>query len=247
MKLRAYLFTVCFLFAANTYAQVYKCTFVGDEARQNKVVYTDMPCSKASKQTLTAIQAKSQPNAQNQQAAKLAQANTLDESVTRAVLSRDFALAKSLATTKEHWRLIAIAEGESAPQPVIVAANNQVAAQPVGECAEARESFESVSRTSWRDKDLVAAKRSVMYAACGVSEPMQNQPVYIGQGYGGYGGVHSTRWAAPYYTTPYNGAGYSLPPHGYRHSQGGSHAGSSVSLSYKSKHFGINAESFRGH
>ncbi len=104
--------------------------------------------------------------------------------MTNAVLSRDFKLAKSLATTKEHWRLIAIAEGEAVAQPLI-AANTHPTASREDECAEAKYNFESVSRTSWRDKDLVAAKKSVMHVACGVPEPVQNQPIFVGRTFGG--------------------------------------------------------------
>ena len=233
MKLSAYLFTTCLLFAANSQAQVYKCTSVDDETHQNKVIYTDTPCGKAAKQTLTSIQTKSEFGEQNLQSAKLAQANALDEAVARAVLHRDFKQAKSLAKTKEHWRLIAIAEQEPVPQPIVVAENNQVALRQENECAEARENFESVSLTSSGDKALLAAKKSVMYAACGVSEPVHNQPLYIGYGYGGHGlhrghGDSRLNLHAP------------IAPN----FRGGSHIGASGSLNYRSKNFGINARGF---
>ncbi len=46
------------IFPSHAFAQVYKCTFKDEATRQNKVVYSDSPCGKAEKQTLTAIQAK---------------------------------------------------------------------------------------------------------------------------------------------------------------------------------------------
>jgi hypothetical protein len=227
---------VTFSFANNAAAQVYKCTFADKDSRQNKVVYTDTPCGKTGKQTLTDIQVKSALGEQNLQTAKLAQANALDEVVTRAVLKRDFKLAKSLATSKEHWRLIAIAEGEAPVQtaPVLVVQNND------NTCDEAKLDFESVSRTSWRDKELVAAKKSMMYVACGVPEPVQ-QPIYVAR----YGGVQSTRWVAPYYAAPHGGH----RPHHYNNQSGNNHHGNhhnhanavrGLSVSYKSKHFGVN-------
>ncbi len=249
MKLHLYLLNIAlsiagFLFTSHVNAQVYKCTFVDDATRQNKVVYTDSPCHQAQKQTLTVIQTKSSPlSAQALQTAQLAQASAVDSAVTRAVLSRDFKLAKSLATTKEHWRLIAIAEGEAAPQPLIVATSQPVFS-PEDECAQAKDNFESVSRTSWRDKDLVAAKKSVMYVACGVPEPVQSQPIFLGRA---YGGLHNGSWYHPnhavrHQTRPHGGVGHHAYPVNH-HYHGGNHAGSNASFSYKSKHFGIHVDS----
>lgn len=249
MKLHLYLLitasfiTASFLFATQANAQVYKCTFVDDVTRQNKVVYTDSPCGKAQKQTLTAIQTKSQLTIQTPQTSpttQLAQANAVDSAVTSAVLSRDFKLAKSLAATKEHWRLIAIAEGEAPPQPLTLA-NNQSEVSRIDECAEAKDNFELVSRISWRDKDLVAAKKSVMYVACGVPEPVQNRPIFVGQT---YGGLSTGRWYHPNHAMPYRpygGVGHHTYPVNYHHGQ--NHTGSGASLSYKSKHFGIHVDS----
>lgn len=252
MKLHLYLLSITsFLLATQANAQIYKCTFADDATRQNKVVYTDAPCGKAQKQTLTAIQVKSQFNIQTSQTAlttQSAQANAVDSAVTRAVLNRDFKLAQSLASTKEHWRLIAIVEGEAA-QPLIVA-NNQAVISPADECAQAKDNFESVSRTSWRDKDLVAAKKSVMYVACGVPEPVQNRPIFVGQtygGFGGYGGLYNGHRyqpnnAVPHQIRPNGGVGHHTYPVNH-HFHVRDKSGSSASLSYKSKHFGINVNS----
>jgi hypothetical protein len=233
---------VMLMFPSFAFSQVYKCTFKDEVTRQNKVVYSDSPCGKAEKQTLTAIQAKSQTDTQAQQTTQLAQANALDLAVTNAVLGRDFKLAKSLATTKEHWRLIAIAEGEAAAQPLIVA-NSQPTVSREEECAEAKYNFESASRISWRDKDLLAAKKSVMHVACGVPEPVQNQPVFVGRA---FGGLNSGRWYHPnaiqYQLRPHKGVGHHTYP--VSHHYHGSHlTGGSASLNYKSKHLSINADS----
>lgn len=242
-----------FLFTSHVNAQVYKCTFVDDATRQSKVVYTDSPCHQAQKQTLTAIQTKSPPLSaqalQTAQLAQLAQASAIDSAVTRAVLNQDFKLAKSLATTKEHWRLIAIAESEVAPE-ILVVVKNQPEVSTADECAQAKYDFESVSRTSWRDKDLVAAKKSVMYVACGVPEPVQNRPIFVGQtfgGFGGYGSLYSGRWHhpnhIPHQIRPHDGVHHHAHPHENRHYYGRSHTSSGASLNYKSKHFGINVNS----
>lgn len=255
MKLHQHLLIVAgFLLTTNVNAEVYKCTFVDNNTRQNKVVYSDVPCAKSEKQTLTAIQLKSQltvpaPNLAQTQAQKtplatqLAQAAAVDAALTRAVLNRDFKLAKSLAATKEHWRLIAIAEDEAALQPVIVT-NNQAALLREAECAQSKDNFEIVSRTSWRDKDLVAAKKSVMYVACGLPEPVQNPPIFVGRT---FGGLHSGLWyhpnhAVPHQAWPHRGVGQHTYPVDHRyHSR---HlTDDSASLSYKNKHFSINADS----
>jgi hypothetical protein len=257
MKLQLCLLSVGFLFAASANAQVYKCTFVEKASSQTKVIYSDSPCAKAAKQTLTNISAKPQSHSQLLQTTKLeqpkdlvAQSKDLDAAVARAVLDLDFKLAKSLAVTKEHWRLIALAEGESAPpQPQIIAVNNQPEISRAEECAQAKDSFESVSRISWRDRDLVAAKKSLMYSACGVSEPVNNQPIFVGQA---FGGLRSGRWLYPNQNLnqhlPHH-AGHrdyhqAVQPHfGYNHMRN-NQLQSDFSLSYRSRHFGVSANSF---
>lgn len=243
MKSHIYLLAAGLIWATNAQAQVYKCTLADNETRQNKVIYTDVPCGKSGKQSLTDIQTQSPYGEQNFQVTKSSQENALDEAVTRAVLNRDFKLAKSLASTKEHWRLIAIAEGESAPQTV--AADRSPVMQTVDECAQARESFESVSRTSWRDRELVAAQKSAMNAACGIQE-LQNPPIIAGYNYGGFNSIYATRWGKPHYLAPYGGIGHrnygtyprGFGPRGLRHHP----VGGGFSSTYKSKSFGINGQ-----
>lgn len=246
MKLHSYFFVLGLLFAAPINAQVYKCTSANVAAGQSKVIYTDAPCIKSSKQTLTNIQAKSKFSAQAAQTAQLVNVNQLDSAVTSAVLNRDFKLAKSLANTKEHWRLIAIAEGEAPPAPLTVA-NVQPVISRAEECAQAKDNFEYVSRNSWRDKDLVAAKKSVMYAACGVPEPVNNQPIFVGQRFGGF---QSGRLFYPNAVTPYYAPHHARPyPHANHHNYGQNNLNSGFnhsdfnqsgfSLSYRSRHFGI--------
>jgi hypothetical protein len=247
MKLHQYLFTfTVFLFTSLVFttqlnAQVYKCTFVDDATRQGKVVYTDSPCQQAQKQTLTAIQTKSPPlSLQALQTTQLAQVSALDAAVTRAVLDRDFKLAKSIATTKEHWRLIAIAEGASAP-PVLAVASNQTEVSRADECAQAKDNFEYVSRNSWRDRDLVAAKKSVVYVACGMPEPVQNQAIFVGRT---FGGLQTGTWYPPAYpyhaNRPYGTVNH---PHLVNHHYNQNRRFGGVSLSYKSRHFGLNVDS----
>ena len=253
MRLPQYLFsitgfTIVGLFLATSVnAEVYKCTFIDNTTRQNKVIYSDAPCAKSEKQTVTAIPLKSpltvpvQTLQTAQASQQLAQDNALDAALTRAVLNREFKLAKSLAATKEHWRLIAIAEDEAALQPVI-SANDQALALREAECAQAKDNFDMVSRTSWRDRELVAAKKSIMYVACDVTEPEQSQPVYVGRT---FGGLYSGRWypnhVMPHQHRPHKGVDHTYPIDHHYH--GRIPRGGSASLSYKSKHFSINADS----
>ncbi len=182
MKIIAYIqsavFLAAFSLASAAFAQVYKCTFTDNQLHQNKVVYTDMPCGKTAKQFITDISEISKINVKNQ---SLVNSNGgLDHAVTQAVLNRNFALAKSLATSKEHWRLIAITE--NANPTATVSVNNIPAytdqSNTDNACQRAQDDFNSTSQLYWRDKELVAAKKSVMYALCGVPEPMQ-QPVIL--------------------------------------------------------------------
>jgi hypothetical protein len=226
------------IFASSTYAGVYKCTIWDKETKQNKVVYTDVQCAKSSKQTPTEIQVASSNKVSTRDIfSNNVRSDTVDQQVTRAVLNQDFKLAKSLAATKEHWRLIAIAEGESATpvttvkteQPLFVQTNQENA------CEEARGDFEKTSRLYWRDRDLVATKKSMMFAACGVPEPLQSQPILVGIPYG-------IGWVRPHYN-------HHRPNHhytnGYEHQHNSVHNGGSLSLDYRSKQFGLQVNSAR--
>ncbi len=98
-------------------ATIYKCTIIDpldkymeseSNANKEKTVYSDEPCDDNAKQNIVVIQPssiQSTPQSNSQQ--------DLDSLVTQAVLKQDFTTAKRLATTKGHWRLIAIAEGNA--------------------------------------------------------------------------------------------------------------------------------------
>lgn len=213
-------------------ADVYKCTSFDRQSNQQQIVYTDTPCDERGdervKQTLISVQ--TNPNS----AAEMADDSTLDVKVARAVLKRDFQLAKSLATTKEHWRLISMAEGEpqtSVRTAPIVAAQTQLR----DDCAIARDDFESTSRTRWRDKDLIATKKSMMFAACGVAETVE-QPSVVVVG-NPYGHVQSRRWVG----TPYGPVIYHRPYQ--KHHSNHIDRGGGLSIDYKSKHLGVRAQS----
>lgn len=211
-------------------AAVYKCTTVDRQTNQQQIIYTDTPCGEHNKQTLLNVQT----NAIN--TADMSEDSALDIKIANAVLKRDFQLAKSLATTKEHWRLISMAEGErqttirTAP-PIVTQAELQ------DDCAIARSDFESTSRTRWRDKNLIATKQSLMYAACGVADPMdQNAIVVIGNP---YGQIQSRRWIG----TPYGPIIHHQPFQNHHSNRNQVIRGGGVSVDYNSKRFGVRAQS----
>lgn len=241
MKTNSFLSVITFLMltvvTSHAHAEVYKCTSSVKQSSQKSVVYSDMPCKHSVGNTQTVTQAKLKL-VDSDFVTNVAAAD-IDLLVSRAVLNGEFTLAKSLAQTKEHWRLISLAEGRTTVStkpiaPVIIVKN---AAR--NECAIARNDFESTSRTKWRQKRLIAAKKSSMYAACGVVEPgQQNRPVVIGHS---YGGIQSSRWVAP----SYRRGAYHRPygQHHKKHHSQHAQSKSGFSLHYKSKHFGLRAQS----
>jgi len=220
-------------FANVSLAGVYKCTFWDKETKQNRVVYTDTKCAESNKQTLTDIQTSSNKISTRNNYPNDMQSDAIDQQVTRAVLNRDFELAKSLATTKEHWRLIAIAEGSSATPVATVRTEEPHFVQASQEemCQEARGDFDTASRLYWRDSDLIATKKSMMFAACGVPEPEQYTLVGAPYGYG-------MGWRRPYYN--HHRLGHHQAK-GYKHQY---QNGGSLNLGYKSKHMSLRANSF---
>lgn len=235
MKNSQFLNSIIFLTGAlvstSATAQVYKCTSVDHQSNKQYIVYTDSPCAERVKQTL--INVKTRPV----NLTAMSDETPLDGKITRAVIRQDFRLAKSLATTKAHWRLISMAEGahqHSVKTVPIVA--QQAAARD--ECAYARNAYESVARNRWRDKELIAIKKSTMFAACGVAEPSeQSRAVLIGNRYNGRG-IQSRRWVArPYSPMFYPQAHYK------KHNNQHVNRGGSISIKHKSEHFRIRAQS----
>jgi hypothetical protein len=188
MKIIAYVQAIALLaalgFANSGFSQVYKCTAIDANSRQAKVAYSDMPCDKTAKQSATDITEIAKNSVKNQPV-KYASAE-LDNAVTQAVLSKNFALAKSLAKTKEHWRLIAMTESASQAAPIAARDETVNVAQSNADnaCERAQQDYDSTYRLYWRDKELVAAKKSVMFALCGVPEnEIYAQPIIVVQPY----------------------------------------------------------------
>ncbi len=184
------------MFAYGASAQVYKCTSVDSKTLQNKTVYTDTPCAKSAKQSLTNIQSQGRLPA-NPQVLDTAQSDAsaaLDIAVTQALLDKNFTLAQSLAQTKEHWRLIAIAQKISALETV---PNNRYSNQnaQLNACAAAKSDYALAARVDWRDDALIAIKKNEMQAICGGAQPAQSSVISMGQIYSyPYGGIGAYRF-----------------------------------------------------
>jgi hypothetical protein len=254
MKIIVYLQTVALLaslgFANSGFAQVYKCTAIDANSQQAKVAYSDMPCDKTAKQSATDITELAKNSVKNQ-TVKYTSAE-LDNAVTQAVLNKNFVLAKSLAKTKEHWRLIAITESASQTAPMAARdqANNVAQSSADNACERAQQDYDSTYRLYWRDKELIAAKKSVMFATCGVpeneiyAEPVIYRPVIVVQPYARpyhahKGHNYDQNYGADSYYNP--AQAYHRPLPMVNRSTG---LQASASIGFRSKNFNVQATSF---
>ncbi|MFV1922763.1 MAG: hypothetical protein ACMZ63_09180 [Methylotenera sp.] len=216
---------VTMLAAGHANAQVYKCTSYDSLNNKEITIYTDAPCGEQLKQTVINVPVKTYTTASPNQ-------SSLDLKVAQAVLDQDFALARALATSKEHWRLITMAEGKQLTVKTAPIVANQMNTQ--NECAAARNAYELAAGARWPDEELIAIKKISMYAACGVSDPLdQNSVVVVGNR---FGGIQPSRWVGlPYGPIVYNRPHFNKhPPH--RINRGG------LSINYQNKRFGVRAQ-----
>jgi hypothetical protein len=207
-------------------AQVYKCTTVDKQSNKSQTIYTDAPCPEHVKQILIDVEP-SQGSVPNKPAE-----SSLDTKVTRAVLEKNFKLAKSLAVTKEHWRLISMAEGSHQSSVTTApATSKQVVVRD--ECAIARNAYELTARTQRRNKKLIAAKKNSMFAACGVAEPAEEaSTVIIGNQLGR--GIQRRRWIGTPYGRVFNRPRLNRPQYVNR--------GAGLSILYQNKHGGVRVQ-----
>ena len=181
---------VLLLLSLPAHAQIYKCT-----SDKNSVVYSDNPCAAGDDQSLPGIV--NQPiDEQPSLARKPPVILQLDTAVKSAIAVDDFTRAEALATTREHWEWIADAR-KNAPKDV---AANQI--EPA-ECTQAKARLEQEAGKPFPDAEVLQAKQSIMYAACGVSAPLEIVTETPAVGF------------FPYYNDPY---GHRRYPH--RHSHG---------------------------
>src|SRR5690606_21440978 len=185
------------LVAAPAHAQIYKCT-----SEKGGVIYSDNPCTAGDSQSLTDIVGDAPADGQPSLARKPPVILQLDTAVKSAIAVNDLTRAEALATTREHWEWIADAR-KSAASAVKAESSDQVES---AECTQAKAGLEQEAGKPFPDADVMQAKQSIMYAACGVSAPLEIVTETPGIGF------------FPYYNDPYMHRRF---PHRHSHSKHG--------------------------
>lgn len=145
------------LSGGNALAEVYKCR--GDDGR---ISYGDLPCPDSATQSVTGITT-APPSAVGTTSAIMQQ---LDAAVQAAIAQNDLARAQALATTAEQKRWVSDALAQRAAQP----AETGPAASEA--CRTAKRNLETAAQSDGTSPELLSARKSLMYVACGVPEPV---------------------------------------------------------------------------
>lgn len=171
-------------------AQVYKC-----RGQNQQVIYSDSPCDNGHGEIITDIMV-AYPNSQVDDSRSRVM-RQLDDAVKSALAANDLVRAKALSTTAEHRAWITEAEKEiaSKPQKSESALKAEMASSTA--CQKAKSSLEAEANASFSNPEVLEARKSLMYAACGVIEPVmiqqQAQPNYI------YGYPYRFRYNEPHH------------------------------------------------
>ena len=174
-------------------AQVYKCL-----GQDGTVIYSDSPCNAGDEQTMPDItNIPSQP-ARPSLASKPAVIQQLDTAVKAAIAMNDLSRAEALATTQEHWEWITDAR-KTTPQP---ARTESLDVAQSAECQQAKSQLDYEAGKPFPDPEVLQSKRSLMYASCGLPEPVEvlNEAPAVG--------------FFPYHNNPY---AYPRHPHRFPH------------------------------
>ena len=145
-------------------AQVYKCT-----STQGRVVYSDSPCTKGNQQSLPDISNTPQATTPTIAGRKPAVIQQLDTAVKSAIAVNDLNRAEALATTSEHWKWI----GEARKSVSQTARNQDQDPAQSSECQQAKTQLDYEAAKPFPDADVLQTKRSLMYASCGIPEPVE--------------------------------------------------------------------------
>jgi len=145
-------------------AQVYKCT-----SAQGRVVYSDSPCTKGNEQSLPGISNAPQAVTPAAVAGKPAVIQQLDTAVRSAIAVNDLSRAEALATTSEHWQWI----GEAKKNVSQTAKNQNPDPAQSAECQQAKSQLDYEAGKPFPDTNVLQTKRSLMYASCGIPEPLE--------------------------------------------------------------------------
>lgn len=157
-------FLALLMMALPAQAQVYKCT-----SEQGRVIYSDSSCTKGSQQSLPGIS--NTPQATNPTGAtrKPAVIQQLDTAVKSAIAVNDLNRAEALATTSEHWEWI----GEARNNVSQSSRNQRQDPAQSAECQQAKTQLDHEAGKPFPDADVLRTKRSLMYASCGIPEPVE--------------------------------------------------------------------------
>lgn len=155
------------LAAAPTKADIYKC-----ESLKGKIIYSDTPCHSNSTQTLTDIRSDIVTNDQSLGKTKPAVIRQMDEAVKSAISVGDFERANTLAVTSEQRSWIANAKKDSSVNTTSERSRVNIANEQSesSECKQAKLALEREANSSFHKADVLKAKTSLMYAACGLNE-----------------------------------------------------------------------------
>jgi hypothetical protein len=147
------------------HAQVYKC-----KSPDNHVIYSDRPCGGPSVQIITDIMIhESDLNVMDDKPEVMRQ---LDSAVMAAIANNDLTRAKALATTHEHREWVAAAIKENAQKPGKTEAELQSERANSSECIRAKRNLEAEANNGYSNPDVLSARKSLMYTACGQIEPV---------------------------------------------------------------------------
>jgi len=143
----------------------YKC-----KTETGSTIFSDRPCPTGTRQE-QAAQAPA-PSRQFDAAPTNGSARMLTAKVAEALGSGDFARAKSLALTPEHWQMIAAAEqGTRRTVTGRTDADLRAEAKNSPECQSAQRSYEVEASSIRKDAAQINATKRRMYSACGMNEP----------------------------------------------------------------------------
>lgn len=172
-----YYFFPCLLaFSLSVHGQVYKCI-----GMDQQVIYSDSPCANGHGEIVTDITVAVPDSPVEDNRNRIMR--QLDDAVISALLANDLVRAKALSTTAQHRAWIMEAEKELASQPQKSEATLKAEMASSTACRKAKASLEAEANASYSNHEVLEARKSLMYAACGVVEPVviqqQVQPDYI--------------------------------------------------------------------
>lgn len=162
---------VLLVFSVNpAYAQIYKC-----KTEKNKIIYSDVPCSAGSRQTLTDVQPSLDNHTQHSSNEKSALTQQLDSAVKSAIANNELDRAEALASTPEQREWVATAKKEYAQNISNGRTEADLNAEKANsyECAQAKRNLEKEASSSSPEPNVLNAKTSIMRASCGQPEPAE--------------------------------------------------------------------------